>query len=228
MVNAKEITRNDILTKVYLSPNTEKIICSITKGDPLTEELRAELYLILCEMKESTLQKAYKEKYLDYMIVNILRKQYFSKTSPFHRKYRINKPLELQEDFYKTKNDDSIIMNEVNPFTIDVESAECVHEALEKILTKVNSILESKVTFLDREIFKLYYKIGKYNRIDGELRDTKCNKATSSYRKIAAKLAIGTNKFGNQITITAKYSNKSVNKTLNIVKKQLNNYEYEF
>jgi hypothetical protein len=46
------------------------------------------------------------------------------------------------------------------------------------------------LNIVDRELFKLYYKIGEYDRWIGELRDKDCEKPTSSYRKIEKKLTI--------------------------------------
>jgi len=219
-------TKEQILTDLYLAPNTNKIIDCVAKGHRLTDELKSELYLILCEMSEDKIVKAFEGKYLNYLVVNILRKQFLSSTSPFFNKFRANQTFELREDIYNNKDSevaiDFIIDNSDSIFKYSDESEE--HEKVEYILSKVDTLLED-IEFLDREIFQLYFKMGKYDIHTGSLRDRECSKPTSSYRKIAAKLSIGVNKHGNPVTITPKYSNRSVNKTLDKIKKHFDNDE---
>lgn len=194
----KTKNKNEIIAELYIDPEVDKIINSFTKGNSLTEDLKGELFLILCELKKGSVVKAYTNGYIYYLIVNIVRKQYYSSTSPFHRVYRKNRTLELFDNYSYTTSDS------VEEKPSDVSTLTSIYNALEEL------------GYVDKELFKMYYKIKEYNPTDGEKRDKKCTKATSSLRKIAANLTTG--KEGEPITVSTYYSHKSINETLNTLK----------
>jgi hypothetical protein len=171
-------SKNDILTNLYKSKFIDELINKITSGHQLSDDLKAELFLILVEMSDVKIKRAYEQNYLNYLCVNILKKQYHSNTSPFHKMYRKNSASQVP-----IFNDDDKLESIIDSDDIN---------EMEDILNKIEWIVENKLSLIDRELFKLYYKMGRYNRIDGDLRDMTCDKATSSYRKIERKLAITT------------------------------------
>lgn len=133
-----------------------------------------------------------------------------SSTSPFHKKYRGTKHLDVLDVY--------------NIYNFDVEGDD-VNNILrlknnEVLLDGISDFLDT-LPFLDSELFKMYYKLDRYNIIDGDLQDIKCKKPTSSYRKIAENLKIGVNKFGRSITITPTFSYHSVTQTLKKLKELL-------
>tara|TARA_R110000850_G_scaffold53256_4_gene127873 strand:- start:4026 stop:4634 length:609 start_codon:yes stop_codon:yes gene_type:complete len=202
------MNKTQILTDLFNDDKIHYILKTISKNSTYKDELTGELFLILCEMSEERIIKAYTEKYLVYMVVNILKKQYNSSTSPFYKKYKNAETL-------------TIFPNAILDSPLSDK-----HEYDEKILNNIDDVL-STINFTDREIFKMYYKIGEYNMIDGKLKDETCKKPTSSTRKIAKKLCIGFTDKGNQITITPTFTSISLRKTIKILKNKLN-YDFNY
>ena len=191
--------RDDILTDLFKSEMLNEIIIKITSNNVLKDDLKSELFLILCEMPEVKLVKAHKNNYLIYMCINILKKQYHSSTSPFHKKWR-------KEKFNELSDSDNYIPD------IDTD------DDVETIMDKIKWIVETKLDVVDKELFKLYYKWDRYDRWTGDLRDTTCQKQRSSLRKIQKKLALTT--FNSKtITINKDTIASSINLSTEKIKK---------
>lgn len=190
--------RNDIITELYNSKFLDDVINTITSRHQLTQDLKAELFLILCEMPERRIKDAYINNWLNYMCINILKKQYHSSTSPFHKKYRKN-----QSD------------NEIGDIS-DIKE-----EANYDLISKIEWIVDNKLDIVDRELFKMYYKMDRYDRWLGDLKDNTCEKATSSYRKMEIKLAL---KGEPRITISRSTIFLSHQRAMMIIKKELRSY----
>jgi hypothetical protein len=177
----------------------DEFVWNITSGNDLRHDLKAELFLILMEMSEAKIIKAHKDGWLHYLCINILKKQWKSKTSPFFKKFRNNKTNEIVGD----------VVEDLDFFD---------YELLDKILEIVE-----KLPFVERELFKMRYKIGKYDRWFGEWRDESCKKAVYPYRKIEKKLAITDINGNGVITIdhstVEKYHKKSIVKIKKILDK---------
>ena len=205
---SKKISRDQIIIDLFESKRLDDAINNITKGNRLKEDLKSELFVILCEMKTAKLRAAYEGNYLFFLCINILKKQYNSKTSPFHKKYRGKlKFTELYED---------VIYDEVN--------ASIIFEG--KVLDEVRKIL-NEVSYLDRELFKLYYKMDEYDRWIGEKRDTTCSKNISSSRKIERKLAIKSSNGGKGVSIDHSTIAIRVKKTLKKIIDRLSLMDFE-
>tara|TARA_R110000851_G_scaffold329568_1_gene501564 strand:+ start:1586 stop:2215 length:630 start_codon:yes stop_codon:yes gene_type:complete len=201
----KRITKESIITELYNSEVIAGVVDNMTRGDALKGDLLGELFLILCEMKAERLKKAHREKYLVYMCINILKRQYNSSTSPFHTKYRKRKTSAL-EDTSETKTDE---------FTYEDN-----HEREDAVLAETNKFLD-RLGVVDRELFKIYYKMGKYDRWIGENRDTTCTKSISSTRKIEKKLALKAIEGQKRVTIDHSTIANSIKKTLKALRKHL-------
>jgi hypothetical protein len=52
------------------------------------EDLIQEVYIILLEYSPNKIIELYEKKQLKFFIVGILRRQYYSNTSPFYKKYK--------------------------------------------------------------------------------------------------------------------------------------------
>jgi len=178
------ITKDDILVQLYKSDFIKDLIWTITSGNQLKEDLKSELFLILFEMDDRRILRAYNNNYLHYLCVNILKKQYHSKTSPFHKKFRWGGKVKDTEPFYQSESE----WKYNSPLEIEPDTYVFPEELMEKIIWFV----DNKLDLVDRELFKIYYKIGRYDRWLGDLRDTNCKKPISSLRKIENKLAITT------------------------------------
>jgi hypothetical protein len=168
-------SKDEIITELWKSNLIDDIIKTITSGGGarFVEDLKSELFLILLEKKGDMIINADSGNYLIYLCINILKKQYHSKTSPFHKKFRIgwSSGVEFGELVSEAPDDDDI-NSKIN------------------IIENIKEIVDTRLDFVDRELFKLYYKMGRYDRWTGDLRDESCEKEMSSYRKIERKLSL--------------------------------------
>jgi hypothetical protein len=209
------ITKDDILVQLYKSDFIKDLIWTITSGNQLKEDLKSELFLILFEMDDRRILGAYNNNYLHYLCVNILKKQYHSKTSPFHKKFRWSGKVRDTEPLEWKYNYNS-------PLEIEIEEVRFPEELMEKIIWFV----DNKLDLVDRELFKIYYKIGRYDRWLGDLRDTNCKKSISSLRKVENKLAITTIE-GKKITIGYDTIRLSLNRSIMRIKYYLKENELD-
>lgn len=189
----------EIIEALYKSPVIDDIIWNITGGNSLAEDLKSELFLILLEMPEIKIVNAHEGKWLNYLCINIIKKQWSSSTSPFYKKYKKGSGDELTFEII----DDSI------PF--DIETFHKVMMAIEEL------------PLVEKELLKMRWKIGKYDKWFGELRDEDCQKDVYSYRKIENRLAIQTINSKKNITIDhstiQKYHEKAIVRIKKIIGK---------
>ena len=193
------MSKNDIIEELWKSSFLDDVIHKITSGHRLKDDLKSELFLILCEMKDKKIIQAWKNNWIYYLCINILKKQYHSNTSPFHMKWR--KGWNNLDDEYD----------------ISDENEETNYD----LISKIEWIVEHKLDLVDRELFKLYYKMDRYDRWLGDLRDKNCQKPTSSYRKIEKKLRL---KGDPKITISRSTISLSHQRSLMIIKSELKKY----
>lgn len=198
------MTKNQIIEALYKRPFIDDLIWTITGGSELRGDLKQELFIILLQMDDARIIGAFTNKFLDYLCVNILKKQFHSKTSPFYNKFR------KSEVEFRSGADLPQI-----PEMIEADNDEVIRTILE--------FVDTKLPLVDRELFKIYWKFGKYDRLTGELRDMTCDKAKSSLRKVSKKLQIK----GEGITISIGHDSvrKSLNRTLLRIKTHLLKYD---
>lgn len=194
------MTKNQIIEDLWRSQFMNDIILKMTSGHALTDDLKSEVFLILMEMDEVRIINAWQNKYLNYMVINIIKKQYWSSTSPFHKTWRKEKPNDI----------------EVPIEDIPDESTEWQ----DKIIEEAWKIVES-CDVVDRELFKIYYKRDRYDRFFGDLRDKDCKKAWSSTRKIEKKLMIKGIEGQKGVTIDHATIALSIRRTLQKIRKHL-------
>jgi len=199
------MSRNEIIDQLYRSYFINDLIDTITSNNKLKFDLKQELFIILLEMPEWRIKRAWNENYLNYMCVNILKKQYHSSTSPFHKKYRAEKFDELTD--WNTSDE-----------LFDLVDSE---ENSEDIINKIRWIVENKLDMVDKELFKLYYKWDRYDRWIGDLKDDSCQKEWSSYRKIEKKLTITPISGGKKIGISRNTISLSHQRSIEKIKKWL-------
>ena len=197
------MTKNQILTMLYNDKNMDAIINKITSNNALKDDLKQDLFVILSEKDEEFIKDAYENHYLTYFCIRILKNQYHSSTSPFHKAHRKHKGqeinnLELQDEEY------DYIMDE------DIEL--------------ILSIIDENLDYVDRELIKMYYKLGEYNRFTGRKRDISCDKPISSLRKVKKKLEIFNNK-GQKITLSIQTIATSINRSKMIIKNNIKKWK---
>lgn len=159
--------KNLILDKLWRNPVIDDILSNITNNHPLMSDLKSELFLILLNQPETKIIQAEQNKWLVYLAINIIKKMWNSKSSPFYVKYK--------------KNKDTLELNDTNL----ADDEDFNYNDIETIINIVMTF-----PFVERELFFMRYKIGKYDRYFGELRDVDCKKPVSSFRNIEKKLRI--------------------------------------
>ena len=99
------MTKNDIISQLYLS---EDINSAISKMQPfeLQDDLRQEVFLVLCEMDEDRLFQMFNDGYLKYFIVRTILNMAKSDRSNFSRTFR--KVYEEVQDQPTEEYDESI------------------------------------------------------------------------------------------------------------------------
>jgi hypothetical protein len=196
--------KESILNNFYKDPVIDKVINYITEGSELKDDLKQEVFIILLEMPEKRIVEAFTNNYLLYLYINILKKQWNSKTSPFYKKYK--KEGENKVDELPDLVDDN--MNEIEKKTNN-----------EIILGRVFTIINT-MKVVDRELLYMYYKLDKYNPYDGRLK----YKEKASYKNLEKKLRL-TSINGDTISISAVSIFSSCKKSLNDIKNKLKNYD---
>lgn len=98
------MNREQIITEFY---NSKDINQAISKMQPayLQDELKQEVFLVLCEMPEERLFQMYNDEYLKYFIVRTILNMAKSDRSTFYKKFReqldeIPESFEIKKDEY--------------------------------------------------------------------------------------------------------------------------------
>lgn len=176
----------DIITDLYNSEFLNSLLTKITSNHELKDDLKQELFLILCSNPKKIID-AYENKYLNYYVVNIVKKMYHSNTSPFHYKFRKfnslrDSNIEISDSFdsYSEKLYEAIIQKK---------------DDNRDILSIIMKIINEDLHWFQRELIKLRYKLDQYDGILGSKRDKSCHKTISSFRQMENFLTI---KFPNQ------------------------------
>lgn len=103
--------KNNIIEALAKEKTVETLCTNMGVEQAYLDDLIQEIYLILLEYNEDKLIKMYERKQLKFFIVRIIMNQYFSKNSPFYKKYKMydqrqdyNKEIETEEDEFDTED----------------------------------------------------------------------------------------------------------------------------
>lgn len=103
--------KNNIIEALAKEKTVETLCTNMGVEQAYLDDLVQEIYLILLEYNEDKLIKMYERKQLKFFIVRIIMNQYFSKNSPFYKKYKLydqrqdyNKEIETEEDEFNTED----------------------------------------------------------------------------------------------------------------------------
>jgi hypothetical protein len=136
------VNRTDIITELYLSKDINEAIGKMQPYE-LQDDLRQEVFLVLCEMDEDRLLKMYKDGYLKYFVVRTIVNMAKSDRSNFARTFR---------KVYEEVGD----LGSVEPYD-------------DSINVKLNKSMEV-LHWYEEQIFKLYAESGNLLQVS---RDTK-------------------------------------------------------
>ena len=132
------MTKENLLGKLFLDPETDRTIASFTSDKYYREELKQELFVILYKKKESQLIRLYEKKKIHPYIAGIIARMFNSKTHDFSKK--IKKPRQQIIDHIDKDGNDLIESIE------DPENNH--HKLMENTIREV-----SKLSVPDRIIF---------------------------------------------------------------------------
>lgn len=155
-------TRQQVLDSMVKDRFYEDVLYKYLSNSDERDEFRQELWLIILEMKEEKLISYYDSKCLKYIYIGIINNQLKSSTSPWHRKHRMNKTMEYNNNTFE-EDDFDYVLDLKNTF----------EDKISYIESKLVE-LESKDPYLHRDItiFRMHFYDGM------------------SYRKIALKTHI--------------------------------------
>jgi hypothetical protein len=81
------MTKNEIITQLYLDKDIAEAIGKMNPPD-LQEDLKSEMFLVLCEMAEERLLSMHENGYLKFFLVRTMLNMIKSDRSGFHNKFR--------------------------------------------------------------------------------------------------------------------------------------------
>ena len=161
-------TRNDIIAELSLSKDFNDCISKMEPVE-LQDDLRMEVLLILLESKEDIIGM-HKRNELRFYAVRIILNLIKSNTSPFYKKYR-GFVSEYRDDLYSIPEDETVWtkIKTVNPTPSiatrpDDLDLRLQYEQREEMVMQIID----ELYWYDKEILKLYMKLGNYRAIEKE------------------------------------------------------------
>ena len=150
-------TRDDVMKHLLTDKFYDDVLVTYLSDKAERNEFRQEMWIILLEMPLSKLIKYYDDKCLKYVYIGIINNQIKSSSSPWHRKFRMNQPMEYF-DYFSTEDDSMINID--NAVIRDVR-INYIEEKL-KYLEKKDPYL-----FRDIQIFRMhFYEKLSYRKIE--------------------------------------------------------------
>jgi hypothetical protein len=153
------MTFSEIVSSYYINPEVVAFFKKV--ANEWWEELRQDVFLIICEYDEQKIIDMHNKKALKFFIVRIALNQYRSKNSKFYYQNIKNNNLGIalaNEDMIESA--DAILYSNVIYDTQD----EPEWEIKEKRMVRVEDSLEN-LRFFEREILKLYLQLGTYKNV---------------------------------------------------------------
>jgi hypothetical protein len=131
------ITRQEIIKQLYLDKDIAQGISKMQPAD-LQDDLRQEMFLVLCEMDEDILRQRYVDGYLKFFLVRTMLNMMKSDRSTFYNKFR---KVFIEMDS-------------------NIERVEEVDQDFEELSGKLRKSLDV-LHWYEKEIFRLYSENGK-------------------------------------------------------------------
>jgi hypothetical protein len=89
------MNRDEIVSALFTGTNFNRALAKM-EPDYLRDDLRMEVFAVVCEWDSSFVEGLYERKQLDFYVIRVMMNQIQSNTSPFFKKYR--RPVtEIQE-----------------------------------------------------------------------------------------------------------------------------------
>lgn len=137
--------REQILNDMVNNPMYNDILDNIIGNDRNAEDIKADIWLMIFELKEEKLLEAYNKKYLKYLFIRIVTNQYKSSTSYVYKKYKKEK-FDREYDIYNVDREE---------------------EEYDEGLDMENFIRDCKsLTYIERELLSIYYQLFSYRTVE--------------------------------------------------------------
>lgn len=121
----------------------------IAKGNDLWQDLKQELFVVLCEYDQQKLKEIIDKKQIMYFIVRILLNFYNSKTSTFYKKFKHINDEVIDLKFIKHFEDDNSYSDELDKIELAFEQAD--------------------LSWYERGIAKLYIQEKSFRKLSAKL-----------------------------------------------------------
>lgn len=80
--------KNKIIEDIYKSKVIDNLLKNMGVSANDVDDLKQEIAVILLEYDEKKIFEMYEKKQIKFFLVKIIQHQYFSKTSPYYKKYK--------------------------------------------------------------------------------------------------------------------------------------------
>ena len=138
-----------MIDQLFKDKRIDEACKKIAKGNDLWQDLKQELFIVLCEYDQSKLKEINDKKQIMFFIVRILLNFYNSKTSPFYKKYKhINDEI-IDLKFIKQLEDEKSYSEELDNIELAFESA--------------------NLSWYERGIAELYIKERSFRKLSAKL-----------------------------------------------------------
>jgi DNA-directed RNA polymerase specialized sigma24 family protein len=141
------ISGRTILADFYQSAELNKMLSKFNAGGG-QDDLKSELFAVLCEKPENTIIDLWSKKQLMFFATGVVQRMIFQKGNRFHRRYRMQ-VYEYNEAIYEEPNDESRIERE-------------------KQLQELEGAIEKDLHWVERAMIKLHQELGSMEKISKE------------------------------------------------------------
>lgn len=138
-----------MIDQLYNDKRIDEACKKIAKGNDLWQDLKQELFVVLCEYDQSKIKEIIEKKQIMYFIVRILLNFYNSKTSPFYKKFKHINDEVIDLKFIKHFEDDNSYSNELDKIELAFEQA--------------------NLSWYERGIAKLYIQEKSFRKLSAKL-----------------------------------------------------------
>lgn len=138
-----------MIDQLYNDKRIDDACKKIAKGNDLWQDLKQELFVVLCEYDQSKIKEIIDKKQIMYFIVRILLNFYNSKTSPFYKKFKHINDEVIDLKYIKQFEDDNSYSDELDKIELAFEQAD--------------------LSWYERGIAKLYIQEKSFRKLSAKL-----------------------------------------------------------
>lgn len=137
-----------MIDQLYRDKRIDEACKKIAKGNDLWQDLKQELFVVLCEYDQQKLKEIIDKKQIMYFIVRILLNFYNSKTSTFYKKFKHINDEVIDLKYIKQLEDES--------YSDELDKIELAFE-------------QANLSWYERGIAKLYIEEKSFRKLSAKL-----------------------------------------------------------